>query len=154
MVSIVFTPNGESEIPDSCRDRFNLSNEEEMDLRYKYFYCWVTFSTGEVTLLEQSYVPLLDFMLSLDWAIREVRTRGSSSITFTEHSGEIGMSLRGDRLSLEGMDGVAAQCLIGEFVRASLDFTNGGIGYLLSKYPSLELNPSMQRLRGAMGEWR
>ncbi|MGI5451278.1 hypothetical protein ACQEVM_37050 [Streptomyces sp. CA-243310] len=154
MVSIAFIPNDKSEIPDTCRNRFDLSNEEEIDLRYKYFNCWVTFSAGDVTLLERSYVPLLDFMLALAWAIREVRTGGSSSITFTEHSGEIRISLSGDHLRLEGMGGAAAQCLIGEFVRSSLDFATDGIGYLLSKYPSLEFNPSVQRLRGEMDEWR
>ncbi|MEV8536395.1 hypothetical protein [Streptomyces sp. NPDC051211] len=147
MITLEFSPDAENELPARLNAFSDLSTEHEIDLRYDFFSCRVSLSINEETFLGDSYVPLLDFTMSLSYMLHTLHDSGKGSITFTENSNEINFRKTGSTIHAADNSGCAANCTFDELVQTSRDFSFRALDYLFSRYPTLRNHPSLTALQ-------
>ncbi|MFK4066811.1 hypothetical protein [Streptomyces sp. NPDC029674] len=159
MLPIDFTPDSARDIPAGAESawqagRIDLATQRATNLRYGYFDYPVDFRVSSHAFLSASSTPLLDIMFTLAHSLRELRSRGSAEIDFTENSYVIRLAIDADQVrftSSHRAPSAPPRCPLEEYATAARAFITRGTEYLVTHHPPLGDNPALSELRDLAG---
>jgi hypothetical protein len=125
------------------------SSVSELDLRYDYFCGDIEMRVGAVDFSARwGWVPILDFLASLTFALAAVRQNERAIIDFTENEDEILLVNDGDGLHISASHVTAnAVCDFNDFEEAANLFARHAFDEISNLDPELASTVAFQALR-------